>query len=50
MVVLQNLVIDYMYIFDTDYKTKSRICNKLGISVQEQLKVDQTSALKRKNK
>lgn len=48
MVVLQNLVIDYMYMFDTDYKTRSRICNKLGISVQEQLKIDQTSTVKRK--
>lgn len=48
MVVLQNLVIDYMYMFDTDYKTRSRICNKLGISVQEQLKIDQISTVKRK--
>lgn len=49
MVVLQNLVIDYMYMFDTDYKTKSRICDKLGISVQEQIKIDQTSTVKRKD-
>lgn len=48
-VVLQNLVIDYMYMFDTDYKTRSRICNKLGISVQEQLKIDQTSTVKKKD-
>ena len=48
-VVLQNLVIDYMYMFDTDYKTRNRICNKLGISVQEQLKIDQTSTVKRKD-
>ncbi|MCF8258134.1 MAG: DUF4062 domain-containing protein [Flavobacteriales bacterium] len=48
LVVLQNLVIDYMYMFDTDYKTRSRICNKLGISVQEQLKIDQTSTVKKK--
>jgi hypothetical protein len=49
MVVLQNLVIDHMYMFDTDYKTKSRICNKLGISIQEQLKIDQTSTVKKKD-
>lgn len=49
LVVLQNLVIDYMYMFDTDYKTKSRICNKLGISVQEQLRIDQTSTVKKKD-
>jgi len=47
-VVLQNLVIDHMYMFDTDYKTRSRICNKLGISVQEQLRIDQTSTVKKK--
>ena len=48
MVVLQNLVIDYMYMFDTDYKTRSRICNKLEISVQKQLVIDQTSTIKKK--
>lgn len=48
-VVLQNLVIDYMYMFDTDYKTRSRICDKLGISVQDQLKIDQTSRVKKKD-
>src|SRR5690554_547589 len=47
-VVLQNLVIDHMYMFDTDYKTRSRVCNKLGISVQEQLRIDQTSTVKKK--
>ena len=48
IVVLQNLVIDYMYMFDTDYKTRSQICNKLGISVQNQLSIDQTSTVKKK--
>lgn len=48
MVVLQNLVIDYMYMFDTDYRTKSQICEKLGISVKEQLKIEKTSTVKRK--
>lgn len=48
-VVLQNLVIDYMYMFETDYKTRSRICSKLGISVQQQLNIDQTSTIKKKN-
>lgn len=47
-VVLQNLVIDYMYMFDTDYKTRSRICDKLGITVQEQIKIDQNSTVKKK--
>ncbi|MBB5284041.1 hypothetical protein HNQ92_002184 [Rhabdobacter roseus] len=48
VVVLQNLVIDYMYMFDVDYKTRSRICSKLGISVQEQRKIDHISTIKRK--
>ncbi|CAE6518972.1 conserved hypothetical protein [Nitrosomonas nitrosa] len=48
LIVLQNIVIDYMYMFDTDYKTKDRLCNKLGISVQEQLKIDSTSTVKKK--
>jgi hypothetical protein len=47
-IVLQNIVIDYMYMFDTDYKTKSTICNKLDISVQEQLKIDHVSPLKKR--
>jgi len=49
MVVLQNLVIDHMYMFDTDYRTKSRICDGLGISVQRQLMIDQTSTIKKKD-
>lgn len=48
LVVLQNIVIDYMYMFDTDYKTRSRICSKLDISIQEQRKIDKTSKVKRK--
>jgi hypothetical protein len=47
IVVLQNLVIDYMYMFDTDHKTRSRICTKLGISMKEQRKINQTSKVKR---
>jgi len=46
-VVLQSLVIDYMYMFDTDYKTRDKICNCLEISVQKQLIIDQTSTIKR---
>lgn len=48
MVVLQNIVMDYMYMFDTDFKTRSKICNTLGISVQEQLKIDHISTQKKK--
>ena len=47
-VLLQNLIIDYIYMFDTDYKTKQQVCSILGISVQEQLKISSTSKVKRK--
>ncbi|MDR3002519.1 MAG: DUF4062 domain-containing protein [Fibromonadaceae bacterium] len=47
MLVLQNLVIDHMYMFETDYRTKDKICTTLGISVQKQLIIDQTSTIKR---
>lgn len=47
-VVLQSLVIDHMYMFDTDYKTRSRVCNKLGINVHDQLRIDQISTIKKK--
>lgn len=46
-VVLQNLVIDYMYMFDTDYRTKRLICNKLGITFKEQIRIDKTSKVKK---
>lgn len=47
-VVLQNLALDYMYMFDTDFKTKSKICNTLGISMDEQLKIGLSSKIKKK--
>ena len=45
--VLQNLVIDYMYMFDTDSKSKHKICSSLGISVQKQLIIEKTSTIKK---
>lgn len=47
-IILQNLIIDYIYMFDTDYKTKQQVCSILGISVQEQLKISSTSKVKKK--
>jgi hypothetical protein len=47
MVLLQNLVIDHLYLFDTSYKTKDQVCSILGISRREQLKIDATSKVKR---
>lgn len=48
-VVLQNLIIDHMYMFDTDYKTKQKVCSTLNISIEEQLRIDATSKVKRTN-
>jgi hypothetical protein len=46
--LLQNLVIDYMYMYETDHKTKSTICNYLNVSVKEQIIIDSTSKIKKK--
>lgn len=48
IVLLQNLVIDYMYMFETEYRTKTKLCQKLGISMQDQLKIEKTSPIKKK--
>jgi hypothetical protein len=46
-VMLQNLVIDHMYMFDTDYKIKDAACSVLEISLQSQLKIDSLSTVKK---
>ena len=46
-VTLQNLVIDHLYMFDTDHVTKNKICSALKISVKKQLHIDATSTTKR---
>lgn len=48
--VLQNLAIDYMYMFETDHTTKHKICTELKISVQKQVSIDQSSRVKRKRR
>lgn len=45
--VLQNIVIDYLYMFDTDFQTKGTICNELGIRIRDQYDIDNTSKLKK---
>ena len=45
--VLQNLLIDHMYMFDIDYKDKTRICNTLNISMKDQRRIDATSKVKK---
>jgi hypothetical protein len=46
--VLRNLAIDHLHMFDTDYKTRSRLCQILKISEKEQLVIDATSKVKKK--
>jgi len=46
--VLRNLAIDHLYMYDTDYKTRTRLCQILRISETEQLKIDATSKVKKK--
>lgn len=46
-ILLQNLIIDHIYMFDTDFKIKQQVCALLGISVQEQLKISNTSKVKK---
>lgn len=46
--VLRNLVINYMYMFETDCKLKAKLCNLLGINMQTQYLIDQTSKTKKK--
>lgn len=46
--VLRNLAIDHLHMFDTDYKTRSRLCQILRITEKEQLVIDATSKVKKK--
>jgi hypothetical protein len=46
-VILQNLVIDHMYMFDTKYQIKDQVCSILGISMKDQLRIDATSKVKK---
>ena len=46
-VLLQNLVIDHLYMFDTHYKVKNQVCSILGITMKEQLRIDAISKVKR---
>jgi hypothetical protein len=45
--VLQNLVINYLYVFHTSIEDKQKICSKLGIKVEQQLLIDATSVIKK---
>jgi hypothetical protein len=45
--VLRNLVINYMYMFETDYRQKVQLSRILGIDMQAQYVIDQTSKVKK---
>lgn len=46
--LLKKFMIDYLYMYDVDYKTKQRICDRLGISIQEQLTIEMRSSQKKR--
>ncbi|MFA0960619.1 DUF4062 domain-containing protein [Roseivirga sp. BDSF3-8] len=46
--LLQNLVIDYLYMFNISFKEKSQLCAKLGISMQDQRYISGSSKVKKK--
>ena len=46
--LLQDLVVDHMYKFDVDFKNKSRISSLLGLTIQDQLYIQESSQTKRK--
>lgn len=45
--ILRNLVINYLYMFHTDYKIKTKLCNLLGIEMKEQYLIDNISKVKK---
>jgi UDP-2,3-diacylglucosamine pyrophosphatase LpxH len=45
--LLKNLVMDYMYLFETSPKTKQQLQDLLGISIKAAITIDNTSGVKR---
>ncbi len=46
--VLRKFVVDYLHLYNTDYKKKQIICEQLGIKISEQLMIQATSAVRKK--
>lgn len=46
-IVLRNLVINYLYVFNTSLKDKQKLCAMLGIKMEQQRMIDATSQVKR---
>lgn len=47
--ILNNLVIDRLYLFNEDYKDKQRICSLLKIDMKDQRYIDSTSKVKKRS-
>ncbi len=46
----QNLIMHYLYLYETDNKKKMQIANKFDIKIKQQIAIDGTSRIKRKGK
>lgn len=46
-IVLRNLVINYLYVFNTSFKDKQKLCEMMGIKMEQQRMIDVTSQIKR---
>ena len=46
-VLLKSLVVNYLYMFETSYKDKARICDLVDISIKSQIIIDKTSSNKK---
>ena len=44
---IQNLVIDYLHMYDIPFERKQQICALLNIKMQEQRVIDSTSQVKK---
>lgn len=47
ILLLQNLVLNHLYLFKTSYKMKSKICDILGISIKDQRLIDINSKVRK---
>lgn len=48
--ILRRLVINYLYMFPVEYKERQRICDKIGIPMITQRRIEQVSTQKKKEK
>lgn len=48
--LVRQMVINYLYMFPTDYRQKSQICNQFNISMKDQRLIDHKSVQKKRKK